>query len=770
MPVRLRFAPGLALCALLGCGAPGGESPAELEAATAAMVDTLAAISARVRADPMSSPFLNRERAALLAAMLPQQGGQQAMQTRYLLAQERVLAGDTRAAIADLEALVADARLTLDARSPQNKPFFDLLAIAYLRLGEQENCADNPSADMCILPLNDAARHVKEEGARKAIALYERMLRAFPDDYGSMWLYNIAQLAVGGYPARVSRAWLIPGISRPSNAKFPIFRNVAPAVGTGINGLSGGLSIADFDGDSRLDLFYTALGFSDAPHLLLGDGAGGFRDATAASGVAKLTGGLNNIHADYDNDGDEDILVLRGAWLGEAGRFPMSLLRNRGNGVFDDVTVAAGIDSRHPRHSAAWADFDLDGLLDLAVGNESAVANRGPSHPSELFHNNGDGTFTEVSRAVGLTLDAFVKGVTWGDVNDDGLPDLFASVLAGPNRLYMNRGGKSLKSWRFEEVSAAAGVQLPEMSFPTWFFDYDNDGRDDLLVLSYDIRNSGSLHEGVALEFLGKSLTVAGGRGGSINVEPSRLYRNKGDGTFEDVTRATGFETRAIYAMGANFGDLDNDGFLDFYAGTGNPDLRSIIPNRMFRNVDGKTFAEVTMEGGFAHIQKGHATAFADLDSDGDLDVAMELGGAYQGDIFRSVLFENPGWPGRQWVDLTLEGRVANNGANRSAIGAKVEVVAVNAAGVKRSIWRTVNTGGSFGAGPLDLHIGIGDATRIERVRIKWPDAARSVSDFTSIAPGKVYRVAQGGEPVEVKRTAVPFRKGTATDHEHPKP
>src|SRR5439155_19717518 len=176
---------------------------------------------------------------------------------------------------------------------------------------------------------------------------------------------------------------------------------------------------------------------------------------------------------------------------------------HRAAGTFEDVPFAAGLGGLHPTHTAAWADFNLDGYLDLFVGNESGTGLGWSSHPSELFLNNHDGTFTDVAKKVGIDLDAFVKGVTWGDINNDGLPDLFVSIFGGPNRLYVNRGGRggSIDSWRFEDVSAKAGIQLPYMSFPAWFWDYDNDGWEDLLVLSYD--NRVPLHDAVGREYLG---------------------------------------------------------------------------------------------------------------------------------------------------------------------------------------------------------------------------------------------------------------------------
>jgi hypothetical protein len=652
------------------------------------MADTLASLNAQALADPMRNPFLNRARADALTRNLATQAGNAAFQNRFLTAQERLLGGQTREAITELELLRKAAGLTLDVKSLRNKPFFDLLGIAYLRLGEQENCATNSARNVCIIPFAVEAQHARQEAARKAIAIYEIILRAFPDDYGSRWLLNIAHMAIGGYPTRVPKALLIPGLAAEANSQMPVFSNVAAQVGVAVEGLSGGLSVEDFNRDGFLDLFVTSWGLTDSVHLFMADGRGGFVDRTKEAGLAGIVGGLNNTHADYDNDGYDDILVLRGAWFGDAGAYPPSLLHNRGDGTFEDVTFAAGLASFQPTHSAAWADFNLDGFLDLFVGHESSVNRGGPSRRSELFVNNRDGTFTEVSRTVNINLDEFVKGIAWGDINNDGLPDLYASVLWGPNRLYLNRGGRSLES--------------------------------------------------------------------------SRLYRNMGDGTFEDATRSAGLEGKVLYAMGANFGDLDNDGWLDFYVGTGNPDLRAVIPNRMFRGIAGRRFEEVSFAGGFAHIQKGHATAFVDLDRDGDEDIYMVMGGAYQGDRFSSLLFENPGSPGRAWITLELEGRAAN----RSAIGARVAIDVADANGVLRTLRRTIGTGGSFGAGSLQLHVGLGSAVSVKQVRVTWPDAARSTTAYANLSPNRVYHIVQGREAMAVPRPPVPFQRVNPISHE----
>jgi hypothetical protein len=734
---------------------PAAATPGEARSGTARMADTLAWLYKQAVASPMGNPFLSRERADAIQTTIALQTGSSDLTNRFLMAQERLMAGQTREAIAQVKSLMLDAGLAPDGITPKNRAPFDLLALAYLRLGEQENCIDNPAAEVCILPLSGGGRHAHQEGARGAIERYTELLRHFPEDRGVQWLLNIAYLAIGGYPDSVPKQYLIPHLQPRANDPFPRFPNIAGDVGAQVLGLAGGLSIEDFNRDGLLDIFTTSWGLDQPPHLFLADGNGRYVDATAASGLAKITGGLNTVDADYDNDGDVDILVLRGAWLGEAGRFPNSLLRNRGDGTFEDVTFAAGLASFHPTQTAAWGDFNLDGHLDLFVGNESYAEANGPSHPSELFMNNGDGTFKEVSKAVGIDLNAFVKGVVWGDVNNDGLPDLFASVLFGPNRLYINKGGTSPANWRFEEQARAAGVQLPIMSFPTWFWDYDNDGWQDLLVLSYDVTSATPLHEAVAREYLGIPMRASDPSGKRTSVESSRLFRNKGDGTFEDVTQQVGLSRKVIYAMGSNFGDLDNDGWLDFYLGTGNPDLRSVIPNRMFRNVAGKRFDEVTLPGGFGHVQKGHSTAFADLDRDGDEDVYMVLGGAYQGDRFASALFENPGWTKNTWLALEIEGRTAN----RSAIGARVAIVAELAGGTTRSLWRTVGTGGSFGSGSLLLHVGLGPATRVREVRIQWPDAAHTKTTYADLSVGQTYHIVQGQQPVAVGRPPIAFRK-----------
>ena len=235
----------------------------------------------------------------------------------------------------------------------------------------------------------------------------------------------------------------------------------------------------------------------------------------------------------------------------------------------------------------------------------------------------------------------------------------------------------------------------------------------------YGIRNVGD----IASDYLGQQTPA----------ERVRLYRNNHDGTFKDVTRDAKLY-KVLHSMGSNFGDLDNDGFLDFYLGTGDPDLTTVVPNRMFRNAEGKFFQDVTTSGGFGHVQKGHAVAFGDIDNDGDQDVYEVMGGAYEGDTAHNVLYLNPGH-GNNWITLKLEGVKSN----RSAIGARIKVTTSD-----RAICKTVCTGGSFGCSPLRQEIGLGKATEIKQIEITWPSGLVQVLNNTKV--NRFYNVREGDE------------------------
>jgi hypothetical protein len=196
--------------------------------------------------------------------------------------------------------------------------------------------------------------------------------------------------------------------------------------------------------------------------------------------------------------------------------------------------------------------------------------------------------------------------------------------------------------------------------------------------------------------------------------------------------------------MGSNFGDLDNDGYLDFYLGTGYPDYEALMPNVLYHNQGGERFADVTLGVGFGHLQKGHAVTFADFDNDGDQDVFAQMGGAFPGDRFSDALFLNPGF-GHHWITLQLVG----TRSNRAAIGARLHVV-VEHEGEERSIFRHVNSGGSFGGNPLRQTVGLGNASSIKSAEVFWPTSDLT-QRFEDLEMDRFYRITEGeGEPEEL--------------------
>ncbi len=610
------------------------------------------------------------------------------------LANEALRAGDPRGA---LEAL----RLLEPLAAGNEQDLHELRALAYLRLGEQENCQAMHGQRMCIFPMQGKGAHTLPEGAEGAVRELTWLLQHHSEDALSRWLLNVAYMQLGRYPSQVPPKFLLPPKLYESEMQIGEFVDHATVAGVDVTGNAGGAIVEDFDGDGLLDIMTSSSAPLDPMHLFHNNGDGTFRDISVQSGLTSELGGLNLVLGDFDNDGHPDVLVLRGGWWGKYGNYPLSLLRNRGDGTFEDVTEKAGLLHAGPTQTAAWADYDNDGWPDLFVGYESTPEN---PQPSMLYHNNRDGTFTEVGRGM---VKEYVKGVAWGDFNNDGRPDLYISVREGTNRLLRNDGPEDPAHpdpahWRFTDVAAKAGVAPKGNTFATWFFDYDNDGWPDLYVSGYTIgseQDVGRFESGLPFD-----------------AALPHLYHNRGDGTFTDVTHAMHLD-RAILPMGANFGDLDNDGWLDVYLGTGEPSYQALLPNRMFRNDRAVRFQDVTTSGGFGQLQKGHAIAFADIENRGQEDVFEEMGGAFPGDGYASVLYRNPGHAGHS---ITI--RLVGTKSNRAAYGARIEVK-FDENGHARKVFRTVGAVSSFGGNPMEQHIGVGGATRIEEIRVRWPAA-----------------------------------------------
>jgi hypothetical protein len=651
---------------------------------------------------------------------------------RRRLGRELVELGKPLEAVEELEAALELAQSTNVPREV-GLDLVALAGLAHLQAAEDVNCIGHHTSASCILPVLPEGIHPLPDHARRAGDYFQGFLQEVPRSVQTAWLLNLSRMVSGDYPQGVPEPYRLPQ-STFAKAELPgttgRWVDRAPELGINALDLAGGAVMEDLDGDGLLDLVTSTSDPCDHLKAFRNDGRGGFEDVTVAWGLDEQLGGLNLVQADYDGDGAVDLLVLRGAWLFEQGRIRNSLLRNRvrETGRFEDVTRSVGLaEPSAPTQTAGWADYDGDGDLDLYVGNEALEPNL---YSSRLWRNDG-ATFTDVTEAAGVANRRFAKGVTWGDYDDDGDPDLYVSNF-GPNRLYENRGDGT-----FEDVAATAGVLQPEgNSFASWFFDYDNDGDLDLLVADY---NGPGIK--VAAHFFG--VPVPDGQ--------PLLYRNDG-GRFTEVSRSVGIE-QPMLPMGSNYGDVDNDGWPDFYIGTGDPEFESQFPNILLRNIGGR-FEDVTYSTGLGHVQKGHSVAFGDVDNDGDQDLFEQLGGFYPGDAFGNALFENPGrgdsLSGGHWVTLRLEGKKAN----RYAVGARVEAWVRSRDGSARSIHALVGTGSSFGGNSLQLELGLGaDAVAVEELIVRWPGSG-TVQELEVPALDRFYRLVEGEElePLEVPR------------------
>jgi hypothetical protein len=643
-------------------------------------------------------------------------------QMYVLQAQLHAFRGEMVPAIASLEqarriavAQVPDLRLQLN----------EALGIAHLHKAELDNGVYERPGDRCLLPGKPSAHFTKTADLTAAIQYFSRYLTEVPDELEVRWLLNLAHMYAGTYPAAIPRAQLIPPSAFASAEDAPHFVDVAPRVGLDGASLSGGVIVDDFDGDGRLDLVTSSIDSCAPLRFFRRTEDGMFSEQGARAGLGEQLGGLNLLQTDFDNDGHLDILVLRGGWETPQRK---SLLRNNGDGTFTDVTAASGLARvLTGTQTAVWTDIDNDGFLDLFVGNENG--------PAQLFRNKGDGTFEDIAAKAGVDRRGFNKGVAAADYDNDGWPDLYVSNLGGRNFLYHNNHDGT-----FTELGQGAGVPGPGQGFPTWFFDYDNDGYDDLFVGSFVT----SVDE-VARAFLHKPR----------NGDTVKLYRNLGDGSFEDVTAQVGLD-KVLMVMGANFGDIDNDGFLDLYLGTGNPSYASLVPSLLLRNKGGRSFVDVTASSGTGELHKGHGVAFADLDQDGDEDIVFEVGGATPGDAHALRLFQNPG-NGNDWITLKLTGVKTN----RAAIGARITVT-VDGADGRRVMHRTVGSGGSFGASPLQQHIGLGAGARRVDVEIWWP-TTNTRQRFADVGRNRFLEITEFADaPRSLERPILRLGPGTS--------
>ncbi|MGH6690897.1 MAG: CRTAC1 family protein, partial [Gammaproteobacteria bacterium] len=549
----------------------------------------------------------------------------------------------------------------------------------------------------------------------------------------------------------------------------------------------GGISAADVDGDGFYDLFVPD-GVESKLFRNLGDGR--FADVTAAAGLAGLDGVSVGVFADVDNDGDRDLFVSRTF-------SPNQLFRNRGDGTFEDATAGSGLGEDCCTTVASWGDIDNDGLLDLYVGRYLDPREAIPTtfyarngEPNRLYRNLGPGSdgqvrFEDVTERAGVGETGLCLGTVFGDYDDDGDADLYVVNDFGRNTLYRNDGGGT-----FTDVTVASGTLAYGAGMSAAFADYDGDGRLDLYVANIRSEHGWFAESPTVWRYMANSWRQGVWRtdmplymeifrqSGTRFVEVFRqmasgntLLRNRGDGTFEDVTWDAGANPVGWY-WGSNFGDLDNDGDQDLYSANGwvynDPGteielefLDNVVGsqaeyktgrffdpahfgrrswhgwerNCYLRNNRDGTFTEIGRAMNTDLLLNSRGTAVADFWNRGVLDIAVAAS------TDRHALLRNEIASGRNWLVVKLIGAAGEleNGTNRDAVGARV-IIRTN--GLQQL--REVMLGDSYGSqSTLHLHFGLDRAAHADEMIVRWP-CSGLMQRFEHVAANRYYEIKEG--------------------------
>lgn len=548
----------------------------------------------------------------------------------------------------------------------------------------------------------------------------------------------------------------LPEAQTPKGAPpAPVFDDVALAAGIDFHltcggaqklyvmeSMCGGVAVFDYDNDGWPDIFLVngstledlKTNKGPASKLYHNNHDGTFTDVTERAGLAHRGWCFGAAVGDYDNDGWDDLYItcLSGSFL----------YKNKRDGTFRDVTAQAGVGN--PGRwgtSAAFGDYDRDGHLDLYVTNyvdldlnnlpkfgstpfcqyRGIAVSCGPrglaGSRDRLYHNNGDGTFTDMTEAMNIDAGSYYGlGVIWADYDGDGWPDIYVANDSSPSLLYHNNQGKS-----FTEVGVAAGVAFSsdgreQAGMGVDFGDYDNDGWPDLVKTNF-------------------------------SDDANNLYHNNGDGTFDDHAGVAGFAEVSIpfLGFGVHFLDYDNDGWKDILIANGhvNPQVNEhafgiTYAERalLFHNLRNGQFEEMGLKAGPALRQRrvSRGLAVADFNNDGALGVLItNLDGS-------PTLLHNVSKPPGHWVRLKLIGTKSN----RSAYGARVELVA----GGLRQVDEVRANSSFLSASDSRLHFGIGTATQIDRVLVRWPSGL--VERVEKVGADRETVIREGSsEPVE---------------------
>ena len=515
------------------------------------------------------------------------------------------------------------------------------------------------------------------------------------------WLLKVSMDQMKGGKPDLPRNVLFPAaepVYDKANPPLLAFKDMAPELGVNRYDGNGTASWGDYDSDGDLDLFEAGSG--SFMMVFRNDGAK-FTDVTEQVGLAKVPSGYSLNLVDYDNDGRVDLYISLNGWSG-----PMkNRLYHNAGGRFEDVSAKSGAEDPGSGFSAMWGDLDNDGWLDFVVANGVIKDGSTP----QIYRNNHDGTFTNMTLAAGIKEPPSYGaiGIALGDYDKDGRLDILINGLdPAPTRLYHNEG-----SWKFKEVSRQAGVgHPPHNGFVCLFFDYNNDGWPDILTTAL-------AHWDSAVEALKAGYSRPNAR--AMHPDVCRLFKNNQDGTFTDVT----FETKLLYPMGVMGGgvaDLDNDGYVDLYFGTGDPQMSRLEPNHFFRNNGNGTFTDLTSYVGFARPgNKGHGVTFVDIDDDGDLDIYAQLGGHYPGDQAYNAFYRNLKGNQNRWLEVQLAGVKSN----RFGVGAQLTLRSGDLL-----VYREVKSSEGFGStNPYRQHSGLGQRTKIDSIEIRWPSGIKQI-------------------------------------------
>jgi enediyne biosynthesis protein E4 len=497
--------------------------------------------------------------------------------------------------------------------------------------------------------------------------------------------------------------------------------------------------VADFDGDGFPDIYFVNgrdlynRGIAVRNALYRNNGDGTFTDVTDSSGVPGTAYGMGCVWGDYDNDGFPDLYVT------QYGK--NVLYHNNGNGTFTDVTDKAGVGAMEfgaPFHSGAtFFDYDRDGRLDLYVGSYVDLGGNAPRYcivtgartscpptaykgtPDILYHNNGNGTFTNVTKAAGI-FQPLGKNLAVGaaDYDNDGWPDLFVANDGINAYLYHNE-----HNGKFDEIGTISGMGLTARGAAMAAMcislgDYDNDGFLDLFITDFQ-KNS------------------------------DHLWHNDAKGSFDEVSDQAGITvpTRDILSFGGGFFDYDNDGWLDLFIANGHvyPEVEQVSPdvhfkqnNQLFHNEGNGRFVETTKAAGdgFATPYVGRGVAFADFDNDGFVELVVGNNGD------PPLLLHNSGGNGNHFLNFKLLGTKSN----RDGMGARIRVVAGSLSQI-----REIAGGGSYlSQSDLRANFGMGKFARADTVEVKWPSGLRQV--FQNVEANKFYEIREGGSGLELQR------------------